>query len=215
MLILSTLLIAVGVVVALMGVKLFRLLLPIIGLVTGTMAGFIGIQAVFGTGIVATTVAIVMAVLVGVLLAVLSFAFFDLAIIIYIAMLGAALFAYLGVALGLQHDGFLVFLLGLAGAVLAAMWAARGTVSLQIVMAFTSFIGVAYVLAGLFLVFGNLSIDDLNQNGVAGSIVRVVDQSFLWMFVWLGASLVAWQLQARSLFDEFVTDTFEYKAVKK
>src|SRR6478735_4528616 len=114
MLILSVLLIAIGLVVALLGVKLFRLLLPIMGLVTGFMAGFIGMQAVFGTGVVATSVAILVAIILGVLLALLSFAFFDIAVIIYIAMLGAAVFTYVGVAVGLNEEGFLVFLLALA-----------------------------------------------------------------------------------------------------
>lgn len=215
MLILSTLLIAIGLVVALLGVKLFRLLLPVIGLVTGAMAGFIGMQAVFGTGVVATTLAVVLALIVGVLLAILSFAFFDFAVVVYIALLGAAAFAYLGVALGLREDGFLVFMLGLAGAILAALYASYGAVSLQIVMALTSFIGVAYVLAGVFLVAGNVSIDELNENGIAGTIVKVVDQSFLWFFVWVGGSLAAWAVQMRALFDDMLTHLFEYVGKSK
>lgn len=210
MLIVSTLLIAIGLVVALMGVKLFRLLLPVVGLVTGAIAGFIGMQAVFGTGAVGVTLAVVVALMLGILLALLSFAFFDLAVIVYIAMLGAGVFAYLGVALGLNQDGFIVFLLGLSGAILVGTWAATSAAGLQIVTVLTSFIGVAYIMAGIFLVAGNVTMDDLSQHGVGGSIVKVVDQSFLWMFVWLGASLVAWQVQMKAIFDEMLTKSFEY-----
>lgn len=210
MLIVSTLLIAIGLVVALMGVKLFRLLLPVVGLVTGAIAGFIGMQAVFGTGAVGVTLAVVVALMLGMLLALLSFAFFDLAVIVYIAMLGAGVFAYLGVALGLNQEGFVVFLLGLSGAILAGAWAATSAAGLQIVTVLTSFIGVAYIMAGIFLVVGNVTMDDLSQHGVGGSIVAVVDQSFLWMFVWLGASLLAWQIQMKAIFDEMLTKSFEY-----
>lgn len=215
MLILSILLIAIGLVVALMGVKLFRLLLPIVGLVTGSIAGYVGMQAVFGTGAVGITLAIVVALMLGILLALLSFAFFDLAVIVYIAMLGAGVFSYLGVALGLSQDGFVVFLLGLAGAIAAGVWASTSAAGLQVITVLTSFIGVAYIMAGIFLVAGNISMDDLQQHGVGGSIVRVVDQSFLWMFVWLGASLLAWQIQMKAIFDEVLTKSFEYVEKKK
>lgn len=210
MLIASTLLIAIGLVVALLGVKLFRLLLPVVGLVTGSIAGFIGMQTVFGTGAVGITLAVVVALMLGILLALLSFAFFDLAVIVYIAMLGAGAFAYLGVALGLNQEGFMVFLLGLSGAILAGAWAATSAAGLQVVTVLTSFIGVAYIMAGVFLVAGNVTMDDLNQHGVGGSIVMVVDQSFLWMFVWLGASLLAWQVQMKAIFNEMLTKSFEY-----
>ena len=215
MLILSILLIAIGLVVALLGIRLFRLLLPVMGLVTGAMAGFVGMQAVFGTGVVATSIAIVVAIILGVLLAILSFAFFELAVIIYIAMLGAAVFAGLGVALGLNEEGFLVFLLAVTGAVLAGTAASYSQISLALIMAFTSFTGVAYVLAGTFLLVGGLSIDEINQYGVAGSVLHVVDQSFLWFFVWLGAGLLAWQIQARALFDKYLTSSFEYAESNK
>lgn len=210
MLIVSTLLIAIGLVVALLGVKMFRLLLPLIGLVTGAMAGFIGVQAVFGVGAVATAIAVVVAIIMGLLFAFLSFAFFDLAVIVYVAMLGAAVFSYVGIALGLSQGGFLVFMLAVTGFLLAATWASRGGVSLRIVMALTAFIGTAYVLVGIMLLVGNVSIDELNNSGVVATIIRVVDQSFLWFLVWVGGSLVAQQLQQRAAFNDLLTTSFEY-----
>lgn len=210
MLIVSTLLIAIGLVVALLGVKMFRLLLPLIGLVTGAMAGFIGVQAVFGVGAVATAIAVVVAIIMGLLFAFLSFAFFDLAVVVYVAMLGAAVFSYVGIALGLSQDGFLVFMLAVTGFLLAATWASRGGVSLRIVMALTAFIGTAYVLVGIMLLVGNVSIDELNNSGVVATIIRVVDQSFLWFLVWVGGSLVAQQLQQRAAFNDLLTTSFEY-----
>lgn len=211
MLILSTFLIAIGVVIALMGAKLFKLLLPVIGLVVGAMAGFIGVQAVFGAGVVATTIALIVAVIMGLLFGILSYAFFDLAVVVYIAMLGAAMFSYVAVAIGLNQDGFLVFLIALAGLLIAATWASRSGVSLSIVMAFTSFMGVAYVLVGIMLMTGNVSIDELNNNGVGATIIRVVDQSFIWFLTWVGASFMALQVQRRMIFNDLLTASFEYK----
>lgn len=210
MLVVGSILIAIGLVVALLGVKLFRLLLPVIGLVSGAMAGFIGVQAVFGTGVVATSIALIAAIIFGVLLGILSFAFFDLAVIIYTALLGAAALSYVGVSLGLSQEGLLVFLLGVTGAVIAAYWASRSGMSVQIVMALTSFVGVAYVLVGLMLAVGNVSFDQFNNNGIAGTIVDIVDQSFLWFLVWIGGSLLAWAVQLREVFNDVLTNTFSY-----
>lgn len=210
MLIVATLLIAIGAVVGLLGAKLFRLLLPIIGLVSGIMAGFIGVQAVFGNGVVATTIAVAVAVIVGVLLAILSFAFFDLAVIVYAAVLGAGAMSYLGIALGLNSDGFLVFMLGLTGAILTAIWASRYSASLRIVVALTSFVGAAYVLAGFLLIAGNLTLEQLSASGVNGAILDVVDQSFVWFFVWVGLGIVAMQLQYRAIFSKLLDNTLQY-----
>lgn len=210
MLIVATLLIAIGVVVGLLGAKLFRVLLPIIGLVSGFMVGFIGVQAVFGTGVVATTMAVAVAVIAGLILAMLSFAFFDLAVIVYTAILGAGALSYVGIALGLNQDGFLVFMLGLAGAILTAIWATKRSVSTGIVVALTAFAGAAYVLAGFLLIVGNLTLEGLNEAGVNGAILNVVDQSFLWFFVWVGLGLVAMQLQYRSIMSELFTNALQY-----
>ena len=125
-------------------------------------------------------------------------------------MLGAAVFSYVGIALGLSQDGFLVFMLAVTGFLLAATWASRGGVSLRIVMALTAFIGTAYVLVGVMLLVGNVSIDELNNSGMVATIIRVVDQPFLWFLVWVGGSLVAQQLQQREAFNDLLTTSFEY-----
>jgi hypothetical protein len=210
MLIVAILLIVIGVIVGLLGAKLFRVLLPIIGLVSGSMVGFIGVQAVFGTGVVATTIAVAVAVILGLLLAILSFAFFDLAIIVYAAVLGAGALSYLGIALGLNENGFLVFMLALSGAIMTAIWAAKYSASTALVVVFSSLVGSAYVLAGFLLVVGNITLEGLNETGVNGVILDVVDQSFLWFIVWVGLGLVAAQVQYRSITADLFTNTLQY-----
>lgn len=210
MIVVATLLIAVGLLVALLGGRLFRALLPVIGFVSGAMVGFIGAQAVFGSGAVATSIAIVVALIVGLLLAVLAFVFFEIAIIVYIALLGAAALSYLGVALGLSQDGFVVFMLSVAGALLAGIWASSRYLGLDVIIVLTSFVGVAYVLAGIMLLAGNVTVDELNENGVGRTIVGAVEQSFLWLLVWVGASLAAVQLQHRTVVSNLFRTALEY-----
>ncbi len=211
MVLVATALILLGVVFALTGQKLFRLLLPLVGLVVGVMVGFGGVQGVFGNGAVSLTIAIVMALIVGAIMAILSFAFYDLAVIVLVTILGASALTYLGVAIGLEDNGFVLFLLGLTGAVLGFVLATVSNISLGLIFAATSFIGVALVLAGVFLLVGELSLDDLDQEGIIGSVINTVDQSFLWFFVWLAGSLIAMNIQIAIAAQDFITDTYEYK----
>ncbi|MCA9331232.1 hypothetical protein KC957_04215 [Candidatus Saccharibacteria bacterium] len=211
MIIVATLLLAFGLVTSLLGLKLFKLLLPALGLVSGFMIGFVGTQGVFGTGALSNAMAVLVALAVGVLLAVLSFLFFDVAIVVLSAIVGASALAYLGVALGLRQEGFVVFLLAVAGGILGLIAAQRYPIGVQLVVTLSSMLGVAYVLTGFMLVAGTVNLDQLNNQGVVGTLLRVVDQSFLWFFVWIGASLLAMQVQYRLAVVDALSSAFAYE----
>lgn len=204
-----------GLAVSLLGYKLFMILLPFIGLVGGTMVGFVGFQSVFGKGVISTTVAIFVAVIVGVLLALLSFLFFSFTVTLYTALLGASAFSYLGIALGLGSSGFLLFALGVFGFILGLILASNVGFSDRLVMALTSFIGVAFILASVFLIAGKVSVEGLNETGVIQSVAKVVDQSFLWFFVWFGGAMVAIAFQRKTLPVVVMGDQFVYDPSKQ
>lgn len=209
MIITATFLLIAGIITAVMGAKLFKLLLPLLGFIIGFMVGFSGFQGIFGNGAVSTTMAIVIALCVGILMALLSFLFFDLAVIVFTIALGAMAFSYLGVALGLSEDGLIVFLMAIAGGILAGMFALRVGVANDLVIALTSLLGVGYILVAFMLLVGDVSTTDLAENGVVSTIIRVVDQSFLWFFVWVGGSLISMRLQYRLMIASLMTTMFE------
>jgi hypothetical protein len=215
MIILATGLILIGGISALIGVKVFRLLLPLIGLAAGTIVGFGGVQAVFGTGAISTTIAVVMAVIVGAMMALLSFLFYELAIIILTMMIGTTLMTYMGVAIGLENAGFILFLLGLTGAVFGFLLAAGSNLSVSFIIVATSMVGVAYILAGILLIVGALSLEDLSSGGIIPAVVETVDQSFLWLFAWLAGVIVSMNIQTKALEQEFMDNQFEYTVSKK
>jgi len=212
MLLTALALMATGLVVSLLGFSLFRLLLPVVGLVTGTIAGFTGFQGVFGSGAVSTTVAVFFAITVGLVLALLSFAFFELAVIVLSGIIGALALSYLGIAIGLNGEGVVVFLMSVAGFIIGASLASSGPMSASLVMLVTAFAGVAFMLAGIFLVAGHLSLNDLHDQGVVSSVIKVVDQSFLWLFVWLSGSLIAKQIQMQLVLSEMVSSSYSFDA---
>lgn len=212
MLLTALVLMATGLVVSMLGFSLFKLLLPVVGLVTGTIAGFTGFQGVFGSGAVSSTVAVFFAITVGLVLALLSFAFFELAVVVLSGIVGAMALSYLGVAIGLNGEGVVVFLMSVAGFILGASLASSGPMSASLVMTITAFAGVAFMLAGILLVAGDVSLNDLHDKGVVSSVVRVVDQSFLWLFVWFSGSLIARQIQMRIVLDQMVKSSYSFDA---
>lgn len=213
MVITATALIVLGGISALIGIKIFRILLPIVGLIAGIMVGFGGVQAVFGTGAISTTIAVVMAVVVGAIMALLSFLFYELAIIVLSIIVGASAFTYLGVAIGLGNLGFVLFLLGLAGGILGFIVAASSNLSVDFVIVVTSLLGVAYVMAGVMLLVGSISLDSLSNGGIIPAVVDTVDQSFLWLFVWIAGSIIGISVQNAALNKEFMDDKFAYDSL--
>jgi hypothetical protein len=184
--------------------------LPIAGFVAGLMVGFTGVQGIFGTGVVSITIAVVMALIVGAIMAILSFVFFDLAVVILTMMLGWSLLSYLGVAIGLGDNGFILFLLGLAGAIFGLIIATSGPFSTSLVVVVTSMIGVTFVLAGVLLLVGSITLDDLNEIGIIRSTLNVVDNAFLWFIVWIGATAFAVVSQTKTLSMEVMDDSLAY-----
>lgn len=194
---------------------MFRVLLPVLGLIGGTVVGFVGFQAVFGTGALSTTMAVFVAVVVGLVLALLSFLFFELALTLAVALLGASAFSYLGIALGLEEQGFVLFLLSLAGFVIGLAISGSTAFSESFVITVTSFAGAALVLASIFLVAGNVTLAQLYEEGVIRSVLQVVDQSFLWFFVWIAASMIAVHVQRWLLIQEVMKNRYQFESQVK
>lgn len=214
MILAATGLIVLGGVIAAMGHKLFRILLPLAGLITGIMVGFAGVQAVFGTGVVSSAVALVVSLLTGLLIGLLSFLFYHVAVVAMTAVVGSTALSYLGVAMGLEDNGFVLLLLGIAGAVFGIMFATMTPFSIDLIFTLTAFIGVAWILAGVLLLVGDVSVANLRENGIIPTIITTVDQSFLWLFAWLGGSIIASKLQRRVAIEEFLGNEYQFEERK-
>lgn len=210
MIVASIILIALGAVLAVMGVKIFKILLPIIGLIAGIMVGFSGVQAVFGKGAVSLAIAIIVAVIVGVIMALLSFFFFEIAVIILTAILFGSMMTYLATAFGLSENGFLTFLMGFAGVVLGLVIATQMPISGSVVLVFTSFFGIMMVFAGIMLVAGSISLDQLHEDGILQTVSANVNNRFVWFIAWFGGSLVAMRVQAAAITREFMDNRYAY-----
>lgn len=192
-------LLAVGLLCAVLGARLAKTLMPLFGLFVGVVIGFTGVQAVFGTGVLSTTVAVFVSFAVGLLIAVLSYVFFDLAVTVLMGLVVANALAFLGIALGLRENGFVVLMLYIAGLVMGIKYALRNPTAEAFLIYLTSFIGVAMVLSSILLITGDLSVAQLADNGVVKTSLDSMSQSFVWFMVWLGGSMVAANIQIASI----------------
>jgi hypothetical protein len=209
----SIVLIVLGAILALMGMKIFKVVLPIFGFIAGLMVGFSGVQAIFGKGAVSLAIAIIVAVIVGVVMALLSFFFFNIAVAILVAIMFANMMIYLAIALGLSHDGFITLLMGFAGAILGLALAIMYPLSGSLVLVLTSFYGVLMIFGGIMLAAGHVSLDDLHNQGILFSVSDTVNYPFLWFLAWIGASFVAMRAQVAAIKSDFMDNKYAYTKI--
>lgn len=201
----------VGLAVGLLGFKLFRILLPITGLIVGATIGFTGFQGIFGTGVTSTTIAVLVAIVFSLVLALLSYAFFDIALAVLMGLAVSSLFAFLGIALGLSSHGFVIFMLSVSGFILGTILALSSSLLAEnVVTLVTSFIGMGFILGGVFLLSSGVSVQDLQNNGVIVSVANHVSHSFWWVLVWIAGAIILRHLQLRALFLEIFPKHLEY-----
>lgn len=198
MILTATGLIVLGGLTALLGLRLITVLLPILGFVAGVMVGFSGVQALFGTGAFSIGVAIVMALIIGVIMAILSYLFYGVGIMVLSTTVGASIAAYLGLALGLDEAGFVLFLLTLAGAIMGFVFAAKNPLGVSVAISVTSLVGVSFAMAGIMLLVGEVSLDQLQEGGIIRTMLDVVDQELIWLLVLIGGALFAANAQTKT-----------------
>jgi hypothetical protein len=207
----SILFLIVGGVTALVGYKVFRVLLPILGLFVGFSVGFSGMQAVFGTGQVSFVLSVITALVVGLILALLSYAYFKIAIVVLGAIVGAGVMTTLANAIGLQEDGFLTFLLAASGAIITGLFVAALSLEKDLVIVVSAMVGVALIFVGVFLLVTDLTLEELHANGVRTSFQEIVDSHFVWLMAWLGGTLASVLAQYRTALLEFRDDAYVLK----
>lgn len=199
--------------VGLLGLKLFRVLLPIAGLALGAVIGFTGIQGVFGTGPASTTVAVLTAIVFALVLAVLSYAFFDTALTVLLGMAFASLFALFGVVLGLSPNGLVVFLLSVSGFIIGVLLVLQaGVMTESLVTLVTSFVGAGLILGGVFLMGSGVALGDLSSKGVILTVAERVSDSFWWVLVWIAGAIIMRSIQLKALYLELFPEYLSYSA---
>jgi Domain of unknown function (DUF4203) len=200
----SLLIILLGLGLTFAGYRFFVILVSIWGFFAGFHFGASILSNWFGQGFLTTVIGWVIGLLVGVFAAAIAYLFYEAAVILLAGFVGYELGVGIMTWIGLQ-PGFIMFLVGLAGALALAALAVILRFPKILLIVLTAFAGAGAILAGFFLAFGRLSLADL-QFGTIGAIVR---DRWIWGVLYLALAgvgiLIQWGTTEHYVHDAEVT----------
>lgn len=172
--------IGIGLAVAFRGLTLFKVILPIWAFFIGLWAGAAGVAALFGGSLFSSVLGLVAGFVVGIGFAAVSYFAYGLAVAIFGASIGYALGQGFMALFGLE-GGFLAFMLAMTLAVVFGVGFMTLRMPRLIVVVLTSLAGSIATIAGIFAMFGVMSIAAVSL----GTTKVMVTNSAFWTFVWL------------------------------
>jgi hypothetical protein len=181
----------VGGLVATYGVRVFYLLLPLWGFLSGFVLGAQGVATLLNEGFLATVVGWGAGIALGAVFAVTAILWVWAAVLVLAFTVGSTVGSGLLIDLGL-NPGILPFAAGLALGVALVVVAIAIDGPTLLVAILTSFGGAAWVVAGALLVLGALEIADLSS-GAIGALRDAPLAIVGWLVVAVAALVV--QLQ--------------------
>jgi hypothetical protein len=188
---------AIGLALVFRGLRLFLLVLPLVGFVGGFLLGAGLVEHLFGDGFLATLTGWVGGFLVGLVMAVLSYLYYWLAVGVFGGFLGYQLTLGLLAWLGFSESGALAMLIAFVvalGAGLAFLLLDMPTV---LAIVGTAIAGAALVVAGAALALGLAPHQQLT-NGVFG-VYSSQDLGWIGVVALVALALGGMVYQARSL----------------
>lgn len=181
--------VVVGALIAAYGARGFYLLLPLFGFVIGFLLGAQVITAIIGDGVFATALSWVAGFVVAVLFAALAGLWWWAAVVILFGVVGFEIGRGLLVAIGLD-PGLITWLAGIALGIVFAIAAIVLDAPTVLVAAVTAFGGAAYVVAGFFLVFGQITSTALKD----GPLGALADHP-IGLLAWLAIGILGFGFQ--------------------
>jgi hypothetical protein len=186
--------IAVGVAVAAFGARLFFVLLPVWGFLTGFVLGADLLAALAGEGILATAAGWAVGGALGLALALVARLWFYGAVLILGVGLGAAVVSGFLASIGITGE-LLTLVIGIAVGIAVGVAIILTGAPPLVVAAITGYAGAVWLTAGVMLLLGRVHLADLHGVGAAGALrgdVLAVVMAF-------GVGTVAFGFQALDL----------------
>jgi hypothetical protein len=184
-----------GVAFCFAGYRFFLVMLPIWGFFGGFWIGAYTVSLILGGGFLATTTGLVVGFVVGIIGAVLSYLFYLVGVAIIAASFGGALGSGVMGALGFD-PGLIMAIVTIVSGLIAAGLTLLLNLQKYVIIILTAVAGaVLIVLAGM-LVFGQVSIADLQTGG--NFIQPIFQGSWFWGVVWLVLAIAGAILQIRA-----------------
>ena len=192
--IVGTVALIVGALVATWGVRVFFVLLPVWGFVTGVAIGAQGLSAILNEGFLATLLSWGAGIVLGIVLAVTATLWVWAAVIVLAFGVGTTVGSGILIGLGLD-PGVVPFAAGIALGAALVVLAIAIDAPVLLVAILSSLGGAAYVVAGALLVLGRLGVGDLSGGAVAA--LRDQPLAIVGWLVLAAAALVVQLQEAR------------------
>jgi len=153
--------VVIGLAWAFYGFKAFIILLPIWAFLVGFAAGASWIQELFGDGFMATVTSWVGGLVIGIVLALLSYFWYYAAVVIVGGALGYTLVAgFLG---SLGFDGIVAFALGLVAAAVVAVITIVLAVPAWLIVVLSAIGGAVAAVNGVLILLGRIQLEDISS----------------------------------------------------
>lgn len=178
------------------GYRIFLVLLPIWGFFAGLWLGAEVITLLFGDGFLATTTSWIAGIVVGIIFGLLSYLFYALGVAIVAGSIGWALASGIMGAIGFNIDGFIVFVVALGVAAVFAIVTLVLNLQKYVIILLTAVAGANAVLTGVLLLFGTITLAQLQAAGNA--VQPVLRASWFWALAWLALAVVGVVAQVRA-----------------
>jgi hypothetical protein len=184
-----------GIAFLLVGYRFFMALLPIWGFFAGFWLGGMATTWILGTGFLANMTAWVIAFVVGLIAAVLSYLFYLVGVAIVAAGIGAALGSGVMTAIGFQ-PGLVVTIVAIVSALVAAGLTLLLNIQKYVIIVFTSIGGARFLVVSVLLLLGQITLAELQ--GGSNLMGPIFASSFLWWLVWFAIAVAGVLVQIRT-----------------
>ncbi|NJK37029.1 MAG: TMEM198/TM7SF3 family protein [Oscillatoriales cyanobacterium RM1_1_9] len=177
------------------GYRLLTVMLPIWVFFSGLWLGAKGFSLLLGEGFLATTTGLTVGVGLGVFLAIFSWQFYEIGIALLGGISGAWLASGLMQAGGIESGPLIALGAGIVGMIAGVLTFVRHWQQYWVIV-LTAISGANAILAAILLLMNRISLEGLQ--GAGNAIHPILQDSWLWLLIWLAVAIAGTVVQWRS-----------------
>jgi hypothetical protein len=178
------------------GYRLFLVMLPIWSFFGGFWLGAKGVAILFGEGFLATATGLTTGLILGVILAIFSWQFYDLGVAVLGALMGAWLGSNVMKAIGFSSANMLTLLVAFGCAIALGILTYVRHWQQFVVIVLSAIAGAYAIVAGFLLLNGRLTVDALQNS--SNAMRSALGDSAIWLMVGLAIAIAGIVVQFRS-----------------